>query len=135
MDINQAPPEPRDGLGRNPLQVSREHDEPGVTRGRHDLPRIIRVREHDGGHTCPLRSLERGRVGAARDHARNPRDRRVAQRVEQRLEVRAATRDQHGHRNRRHRSQGASDPGLGPATTLSVNAPVASRSLLVTTMK
>src|SRR2546430_15710839 len=96
---------------------------------------LVGVPSPGGGHPGPPRALERGRIGVARDHAGNAGDGRVAQRVEQRLKVRAAARDEHGHGNRRHRLQGASERGFVPGTTLSVYAPVANRSLLVTTMK
>ena len=135
MDINHAPAKPRDRGGRNPLQVTSEHDEPGAAGGCHHLVRIVGVREHRGGHPRPPRALERARIGAARDHAGNAGYGRVAQRVEQRLKVRAVARNEHGHGNRRHRLQGASERGFVPGTTLSVYAPVANRSLLVTTMK
>src|SRR2546422_7293473 len=45
MDINHAPAKPRDRGGRNPLQVTREHDEPGAAGGRHHLVRIVGVRD------------------------------------------------------------------------------------------
>src|SRR2546428_133335 len=92
-------------------------------------------RSSGGARTPPGPPPPRARIGAARDHAGNAGDGRVAQRVEQRLKVRAAARDEHGHGNRRHRLQGASERGFVPGTTLSVYAPVANRSLLVTTMK
>src|SRR5256884_5834131 len=99
------------------------------------FPYTTLFRSHRGGHPRPPRAVERARIGAARDHAGNAGYGRVAQRVEQRLKVRAVARNEHGHGNRRHRLQGASERGFVPGTTLSVYAPVANRSLLVTTMK
>jgi len=135
MDINQPPAKPRDRGGWDALQVAREHDQARVARRPHQLGRVRRIGQQLHGHTCAARPLERRRVAAVRHDARDARHRGVLQGVEQRLDVGAAARHQHRHRNGRHRVQGASAAGLGPAVTVSVNAPVACRSLLVATMR
>ena len=138
MDINHAPLEARDGGSGDAFQVAREHHEPRVSDGSDDLRGIVRVGEHDRPDRGAPRARERHRVGAVRDHAVDPRHRRITQRVEQRLQIGPAPRYEHGHGQRSrssHRVQGASETGFGPAATVSVNGPVARRSLLVTTMK
>src|SRR5438094_136946 len=56
MDINHAPAKLRDGGGRDALQISCEHDELGVPRGRYDLTGIVGVREHGRAHPRPPRA-------------------------------------------------------------------------------
>ena len=140
MDINQPPAEARHHRRRNPLHISGEHDESRVAQSREDLVRAGGIGQHGRECARPARPLERSRVRPARDDARHARGARVAQRVEQRFQVRAAARHQHGDREGKgggwggsHRLQGASDCGFAPAVTLSANAPVRNLSLLVTT--
>ena len=136
MDINHAPAKSRDRGGRDALHVSGEDDEPGVARGPHQLGRVRRIGQHLDGHAGPARPLQRRRVAPARHDARDAcHGRATPQSVEQRLKVGAAARHQHGYRYGRHRVQGASAAGFGPAVTVRVNGPVARRSLLVATMR
>ena len=136
MDINQAPAKSGDRCGWDALQVSREDDQPGIAHRANELGGVRGIGEDRHGDIRPPRPLQRRAVRTARHDPRDACDRGVPpQGVEQRLEVGAAARNQRRHRNRRHRVQGASAAGFGPAVTVRVNAPVARRSRLVVTMR
>ena len=134
MDINHPQPKAGDRRRRHLFEIPGQHHEPGVTQACYDLSGVTRVGEHGGRHPGPARSLERARRGVARDDAGDAGDFRIRERIEQRLQVRAGPRDEHRDADRPHRGQGVSDLGFAPTLTLSENGPVASLSVLVTTI-
>ena len=98
MDINHPPAKAGDHRRRHELQVSGEDDQPGVVQSRQQLGRIGGVAQHGGRDPGAVRPLERARV---RPIGNDPRDagngrRGAVQSVEERLEVRAAARCEHG---------------------------------------
>src|SRR6266550_7324239 len=144
VDINHAQAKAGDGGGRHAPQVPREHDYASVAECGHDLVRVSRIGEDRGGDTRTAGPLERACVGPARDHARDARDGRASQLVQQRLEVRASARHEDGDADgrggggggaQRSRRQRTSDLGWGPLATVSVKGPARRFSVLVTAMK
>jgi hypothetical protein len=102
VDINQPVTKPRDGGSRDELQVTREHHEVRISEGGQQLVGIGGVAQDGGRYLRLTGPFQRARGGAVGDDAHYPGGGVRAERIEQRLQVRAAAGGEHGDTNRRH---------------------------------
>ena len=126
MDINHAPAKPRDHVRRHAFQISREHDQPGIAEGLHQLVRVGVVPEDGGRHAGASGTLECAGTGMIRDDTRDPSVRGSLERVEECLEIGPGARRQHGDGDRSrgagpHRVQGARATGREQVATVTMH--------------
>ena len=143
MDINHPPAEPGDHGGGDQLQVAGQDDQVGVGERGEQLGRVAGVAQDRGRDAASTGAIQCARPCPIRYHAGDlravplpaPGSRLPFQRVEQRLQVGPAARDEDGDADRRHppRLQRASDLGFDPLVTLIENAPVAYFPCVLTT--
>jgi hypothetical protein len=124
VDINHPMAETGDHRPGDFLEVAGEDDEPRARRfqGGLEFGGIGGIREDMSGNARPAGALEGARIGAVRDDQDDPGRGLPGEGVEQRLQVRAAARDQDGDPDRlaqrkRLCSQRADDRSREPRVT------------------